>query len=288
MKDTNLATITHVPTNHHPMRSGEASLLAMRYRWGRAEGTALDQRDRAMQDSLARLGCLTPVIVAAEEDGYEVLDGERRCRAALRLGWLSIPAQIYCHLQAGHRAVIRLALAQNLGGHPLAEMVLLGRKLARDRYGRPTRLEGLTAIPSAVWTMLDLIADHAPDLLERVEAEELSLVAAAQIAECQRVAADEAHRGRIASRRCQQPDEIWDGSDDNDEPTTHKPAQSDPTDEPTQPAYPADPNEPNPRTHPPTEPDPEAKGLKAAGPSPDKSGVRPTGQARKRRAVSPS
>jgi len=61
--------------------------------------------------SLKRDGVLQPVIVRQSEDGYELIAGERRWRAAQRAGLLKIPAIIR---EVADERVLELALVENL------------------------------------------------------------------------------------------------------------------------------------------------------------------------------
>src|SRR5574338_510309 len=47
-----------------------------------------------LQASLAESGLLQPITVRASGDHFELIAGERRLRAATRLGWKSIPALV--------------------------------------------------------------------------------------------------------------------------------------------------------------------------------------------------
>lgn len=45
-------------------------------------------------DSMSRLGLIEPIVVRKEDDKYQIVAGERRYRAAQKLGWTEIPARI--------------------------------------------------------------------------------------------------------------------------------------------------------------------------------------------------
>ncbi len=49
-----------------------------------------------------RSGILEPIIVHQKRDGFELIAGERRLRAAKSLGMTTIPAMIYPELVPGH------------------------------------------------------------------------------------------------------------------------------------------------------------------------------------------
>jgi len=64
-----------------------------------------------LQASMRASGLLQPVAVRVAENGYELIAGERRLRAAAALGWTAIPA-IVRHLD--QREMLTLALVENL------------------------------------------------------------------------------------------------------------------------------------------------------------------------------
>ena len=64
-----------------------------------------------LQASLSANGLLQPITVRANGDIYELIAGERRLRAATRLGWTEIPAIVK---QYDDKALLTLALVENL------------------------------------------------------------------------------------------------------------------------------------------------------------------------------
>jgi ParB family transcriptional regulator, chromosome partitioning protein len=64
-----------------------------------------------LQASLAATGLLQPVTVRVVGDHFELVAGERRLRAATRLGWTEIPAIVKDY---DDRALLTLALVENL------------------------------------------------------------------------------------------------------------------------------------------------------------------------------
>jgi len=64
-----------------------------------------------LQASLKASGLLQPVTVRRAGDGFELISGERRLRAATRLGWSDIPAIIR---DVDDRTLLTLALVENL------------------------------------------------------------------------------------------------------------------------------------------------------------------------------
>ena len=72
-----------------------------------------DEELRELQESLAASGLLQPITVRqrATDGQYELIAGERRLRAAKRLGWKAIPALIR---DATNEQMLSLALVENL------------------------------------------------------------------------------------------------------------------------------------------------------------------------------
>src|SRR3954462_5250456 len=64
-----------------------------------------------LQASLKESGLLQPISVRRSPDGYELISGERRLRAATRLGWPDIPAIVR---DVDDRTLLTLALVENL------------------------------------------------------------------------------------------------------------------------------------------------------------------------------
>jgi ParB family chromosome partitioning protein len=64
-----------------------------------------------LQASLKSSGLLQPIAVRPAGEGYELISGERRLRAATRLGWADIPAIIR---DVDDRTLLTLALVENL------------------------------------------------------------------------------------------------------------------------------------------------------------------------------
>lgn len=64
-----------------------------------------------LQASLKASGLLQPITVRPSGDGFELISGERRYRAASRLGWADIPAIVR---DVDDRTLLTLALVENL------------------------------------------------------------------------------------------------------------------------------------------------------------------------------
>jgi ParB family chromosome partitioning protein len=80
--------------------------------------TRLDEAALAeLTDSIEASGLLQPVIVRPRGGGYEIIAGERRWRAAERLGWTRIPAVVR---DVDDQTLLTLALIENLQRHDLS------------------------------------------------------------------------------------------------------------------------------------------------------------------------
>jgi len=64
-----------------------------------------------LQASLKASGLLQPITVRRTSEGFELISGERRLRAATRLGWVDIPAIIR---DVDDKTLLTLALVENL------------------------------------------------------------------------------------------------------------------------------------------------------------------------------
>ncbi len=66
---------------------------------------------QSLADSLRAHGLLQPVVVRRTADGYQLVAGERRLRAAVKAGWSEVPVQI---VDADDRQLAELAIVENL------------------------------------------------------------------------------------------------------------------------------------------------------------------------------
>jgi ParB family chromosome partitioning protein len=134
-----------------------------------------------LADSMEASGLLQPVVVRAHGGGYELIAGERRWRAAQRLGWSKIPAVVK---DVDDRTLLTLALVENLqrndlspideaaGYHRLGEEFQLGQAEIARVVGRNrstvANLLRLLQLPDEVQAMLHdgrLSEGHARALL---------------------------------------------------------------------------------------------------------------------------
>jgi len=160
--------------------------------------TRIDEAELTdLANSMQASGLLQPVIVRPSDGGYELIAGERRWRAAERLGWPKISAVVR---EVDDRTLLTLALIENLqrddlspideaGGYRrLGEEFHLGqaeiaRVVGRDR-STVANLLRLLQLPADVQAMVHekrLSAGHARALLGLPDADRQSALAAEAI-----------------------------------------------------------------------------------------------------------
>jgi ParB family chromosome partitioning protein len=135
-----------------------------------------------LESSLSASGLLQPITVRTRpHGGYELVAGERRLRAATRLGWTEIPALIR---DFDDQAMLTLALVENLqranlnpleegeGYQRLIDEFGLTQQQVADAVGKDrttiTNLLRILTLPSAVLQMVErghITAGHARALL---------------------------------------------------------------------------------------------------------------------------
>ena len=134
-----------------------------------------------LQASIASTGLLQPITVRAVSDHYELVAGERRLRAATRLGWNEIPAIVKDY---DDKALLTLALVENLQRADLnpieeadgysrlvAEFALTQQEVAdivgkdRSTVANSLRLLHLPAVVRGMLQNGDLTVGHARALL---------------------------------------------------------------------------------------------------------------------------
>ena len=144
--------------------------------------TFTEEELRELESSLSATGLLQPITVRARSTGgYELVAGERRLRAATRLGWTEIPALIR---DFDDQAMLTLALVENLqranlnpleeaeGYQRLIDEFGLTQQQVADAVGKDrttvTNLLRVLTLPAAVLQMVErghLTTGHARALL---------------------------------------------------------------------------------------------------------------------------
>jgi ParB family transcriptional regulator, chromosome partitioning protein len=161
----------------------------------RMDEAPLDDLVASMQAS----GLLQPIVVRTKGNGYELIAGERRWRAATRLGWTKIPAVVK---DVDDRTLLTLALIENLQRDDLSPVdEASGYQRLADEFnlaqGEIARLVGrnratvanllrLLQLPEEVRTLLHerkLAEGHARALLSLAEPEAMIALARQAVAE---------------------------------------------------------------------------------------------------------
>jgi ParB family chromosome partitioning protein len=98
--------------------------------------TRLDEPALAeLTASIEASGLLQPIVVRPRNGAYELIAGERRWRAAQRLGWRTIPAVVK---NADDQTLLTLALIENLQRHDLSAIdEALGYQRLMDEFKVP-------------------------------------------------------------------------------------------------------------------------------------------------------
>jgi ParB family chromosome partitioning protein len=149
-----------------------------------------------LQESLKASGLLQPITVRRRpgKDGFEIIAGERRLRAATNLGWKEIPAIIK---EIDDRTILSLALVENLqrsdlnpieegeGYHRLSKEFGLTQQQIADTVGKDrttvANMVRLLQLPDAARKLLQegyLTMGHAKVLLGIDDPEKIASLAA--------------------------------------------------------------------------------------------------------------
>ena len=126
-----------------------------------------------LQASLKVSGLLQPITVRPAAGGYELISGERRLRAATRLGWPEIPAIIK---DVDDRTLLTLALVENLQRADLnaVEEARGYRRLAEEfGYTHAQIAEAMGKDRTSITSLLRIL-QLPPAVLETVERGQLS------------------------------------------------------------------------------------------------------------------
>jgi ParB family chromosome partitioning protein len=149
--------------------------------------------------SMETAGILQPIVVRRHLDGYQLIAGERRWRAAQKLGWARIPAVIK---EADDRTLLTLALIENLQRDNLSSIeeatsyqrlidefslsqAEIARLVGRDRSTVANALR-LLKLPAEVAALVDegkLTEGHARALLSLTDRNQIARLAQMAISE---------------------------------------------------------------------------------------------------------
>src|SRR3954467_2951146 len=149
-----------------------------------------------LQESIKATGLLQPITVRRRpgKDGFELIAGERRLRAATNLGWKEIPAIIK---DIDDRTILTLALVENLqrsdlnpieegeGYHQLSKEFGLTQQQIADTVGKDrttvANMVRLLQLPDVARKLLQeghLTMGHAKVLLGIDDSEQIGVLAA--------------------------------------------------------------------------------------------------------------
>jgi ParB family chromosome partitioning protein len=147
-----------------------------------------------LASSMEASGLLQPIVVRPRDNGFELIAGERRWRAAQQLGWAMFPAVVK---EVDDRTLLTLALIENLqrddlspideaaGYRRLGDEFQLGHSEIAKAVGRDrstvANLLRLLQLPADVQALVHekrLSAGHARALLGLSDAERQSVLAA--------------------------------------------------------------------------------------------------------------
>ena len=120
---------------------------------------------RALSDSIRRYGILQPLTVRRTDEGYELIAGERRLRAAKLAGLREVPCLL---ARSSEEESALLALVENLQRrdlHYLEEAAAIARLISSYGLSQEQAAEKLGKSQSAVANKLRLLRAH--DLSER-------------------------------------------------------------------------------------------------------------------------
>jgi ParB family chromosome partitioning protein len=148
-----------------------------------------------LQESLKANGLLQPITVRRRhgKDGFELIAGERRLRAATKLGWKEIPAIIK---EIDDKTILTMALVENLqradlnpieegeGYHQLSREFGLTQQQIAETVGKDrttiANMLRLLQLPEAVRTLLQeghLTMGHAKVLLGLEDPDKIAILA---------------------------------------------------------------------------------------------------------------
>lgn len=128
---------------------------------------------RSLSDSIRRYGILQPLTVRRTEDGYELVAGERRLRAAKLAGLREVPCLL---ARSSEEESALLALIENLQRrdlHYLEEAAAIARLIATYGLSQEQAAERLGKSQSAVANKLRLLR-LSPDCVRLLREHELS------------------------------------------------------------------------------------------------------------------
>jgi ParB family chromosome partitioning protein len=136
---------------------------------------------KSMEQSLAKFGQLSAIIVRQSKSGFEIIDGFKRYHAATALGWASLEANIF---QVSRRAATAMILTYNKDNHALTDyeeaLVLLALK--QDHQLSQEQIAELVGYsPSWVSRRLALVEKLDPAVTDELKLGVISMTQAREI-----------------------------------------------------------------------------------------------------------
>lgn len=160
----------------------------------------------ALCDSIRFLGLLQPVHVWRQSDGtHRLIDGERRWRAAQKVGLTEIPCDVWPGHADRHRvAVAGLALNEHRSAHGCLHVARRLRVIKNESGFSHAEVAGHTGLPlDRVKTYFSLFA-ASDDMLGFLDAHDIPLKVAAEFVRYER-ATNEARARRLIERHKESP-----------------------------------------------------------------------------------
>ncbi|QDU95209.1 ParB/RepB/Spo0J family partition protein [Lignipirellula cremea] len=111
----------------------------------------------SLAESLREHDMLQPVLVRAVGDGYQLISGERRLRAAILAGWTTVPARLR---EADDRLVAELAIVENLQRkdlNPIEKAISFRQYLEQHQCSQEDLAKRLTIDRSTIANLVRLL-----------------------------------------------------------------------------------------------------------------------------------
>jgi ParB/RepB/Spo0J family partition protein len=141
---------------------------------------------KSMEQSLAKFGQLSPLIVRQGKTSFEIIDGFKRYHAAMALGWASLEANLF---QVSRRAATAMILTYNRDNHALTdyEEALVLLSLKQDHQLSQDEIAALVGY-SASWVSrrLALVEKLEPTVTDELKLGVISTTQAREIVQLPR------------------------------------------------------------------------------------------------------
>ncbi len=141
---------------------------------------------KSMEQSLAKFGQLSPIIVRQDKTRFAIIDGFKRYHAATALGWASLEANIF---QVSRRAATAMILTYNRDNHALTdyEEALVLLSLKQDHQLSQDEIAALVGY-SASWVSrrLALVEKLEPTVTDELKLGVISTTQAREIVQLPR------------------------------------------------------------------------------------------------------